>query len=43
MKENEKKDIKYVVDDNETEKDLLLDLTKEELEREYNRIKNKKN
>ena len=43
MKENEKKDIKYVVDDNETEKDLLLDLTKEELEQEYNRIKNKKN
>ena len=43
MKENEKKDIKYVVDDNETEEDLLLDLTDEELEREYNRIKNKKN
>lgn len=37
MKENNKQNVELFIDDNETDEDLLLDLSKEELEREYNK------
>ena len=42
MNEN-KKNTEYIVDDNETSEELLLDLSDEELEQKYNKAFGKTN